>query len=103
MLGIFLSGLWTLIVLYFNAIFPLKAVYFSTAFVIIGGGVPLLLPLLHAAAADAAPEEIRLVSRIPMVSLRVGPHRLAGQRLSFICQSYLSSPSSTLLFLEARS
>jgi MFS family permease len=59
MLSITLHDTWTLIVLYFDNIFPLKAVYFSATFLLIGGGAPSLLPLLLAAVVDATPSSLR--------------------------------------------
>jgi hypothetical protein len=58
-ISIVLHDSWTLLVLYFNNIFPLKAVYFSAAFLLVGGGTPVLIPLLSAVVADACPEELR--------------------------------------------
>jgi hypothetical protein len=58
-ISILLHDLWTLMVLYFDNIFPLNAVYFSAAFIFVGGGAPLLLPLLLVMAANASPNELR--------------------------------------------
>ena len=54
-----LSALWSLFVIWFSEVFPVRLVWLESVGQLIGGGNPVLIALLLSMLADASTEEER--------------------------------------------
>jgi hypothetical protein len=59
MVGMTLANLWTALVMILYNTFPVNAALFSTAFLLIGGGNPVIIPIVLAMISDYMPAELR--------------------------------------------
>jgi hypothetical protein len=59
LVGLILHDVSAFVVLYYNETFPTDAFWASSFFLLIGGGVTTLIPVLYAVVADVTPPGLR--------------------------------------------
>ncbi|KAF2124973.1 MFS general substrate transporter [Dothidotthia symphoricarpi CBS 119687] len=93
MAGEFSSWSWILIVCYCNRVFPIQAIWASSAFLFIGGGPRVTVSILYASIMDSVPPERRTL----FLYLRASMSHLASLSAPLLA-SWLMRRSLPLLF-----
>jgi len=59
LLGIELAGIWTVIVIWYHDIFPVRAVWISSLFQVVGGGNGIPMTMVYSMIVDVQSENSR--------------------------------------------